>query len=399
MKKQRLLVVLAFSSLLGIAILIGCTGGQGIGFLLPTGETGFQFFPPKFAFVFNGDGTDTISAFSVNASTGALTIVPGSPFATDISGCCTVFMDVDPNSRFLYVPNYDGNSVSVYSIGASGALTAIAGSPFATNGTSAFSARLHPNGRFLYVTNFNSDNITVFSVNNGALTLVGSPVTTGVSPHTAIMDWQGRFLYVTHASAYCCGSANDTIDAYAINSDTGALTPVPGSPFASGGLTPRGGMVDYSGKFLIVANRGNDGPDFGNIAVFTIGGNGALTPVAGSPFPSTNGPFNIAEAIVGGAAFIGSSNLDGGDVTVYALDTNTGHLTAVSGSPFNFSNSLSWPHYAVVDTAGKFGYIVDWGNDNIRVVDLNSSGSLTEISGSPFSDPSLSEPTQMIFSH
>ena len=62
-------------------------------------------------------------------------------------------MAFDPTGKFAYVTNENGMTVSAYTINAtSGALTPVAGSPFGTgNGPSAVA--VDPTGRFAYVTN------------------------------------------------------------------------------------------------------------------------------------------------------------------------------------------------------------------------------------------------------
>ena len=76
-------------------------------------------------------------------SNGALTPVPGSPFA---AGSGPVSVAVDPTGKFAYVANVDGSNVSAYSIGANGALTPVPGSPFAArvNPISVATTRLMP---------------------------------------------------------------------------------------------------------------------------------------------------------------------------------------------------------------------------------------------------------------
>jgi 6-phosphogluconolactonase len=80
------------------------------------------------------DTAHTVSAYSVDDKTGALTPVPGSPFAT---GLYPNSVAVDPTARFVYVVanvfSNTGNIVSGYSIDhKTGALTPVPGSPFAT---------------------------------------------------------------------------------------------------------------------------------------------------------------------------------------------------------------------------------------------------------------------------
>jgi 6-phosphogluconolactonase len=71
-----------------------------------------------------------ISAYSIDNKTGALTPVPGSPFAT---GFYPLEVAVDPTAKFTYVTNLNSNTVSGYSIDRkTGDLTPVPGSPFAT---------------------------------------------------------------------------------------------------------------------------------------------------------------------------------------------------------------------------------------------------------------------------
>src|SRR5260221_717894 len=80
----------------------------------------------QFAYVANSE-SNNVSAYSIGAN-GALTPVPGSPFA---AGIFPVSVAVDPTAKFAYVTNLVSNNVSAYSIGANGALTPVPGSPFA----------------------------------------------------------------------------------------------------------------------------------------------------------------------------------------------------------------------------------------------------------------------------
>src|SRR5271165_2729947 len=147
-------------------------------FLAGCGESSQPTSPPptlvpKFAYVTNNN-PPSISAFRVDASLGALTSVPGSPFAAPDS---LISIANDPKGKFVYTTNYGlslfGNfigSISGYSIDSnSGALTAIVGSPFPT-GTNPGAVAVHASGNFLYVTNtieshlFYSGSISAYSI-------------------------------------------------------------------------------------------------------------------------------------------------------------------------------------------------------------------------------------------
>jgi 6-phosphogluconolactonase len=222
---------------------------------------------PKFVYVANED-FDNISAFTVDSTTGALTPVPGSPFAA--AGNTPTGVAVDPSGKFAYVTtrclsnvSCQNGTVSAYTINSTtGALTPVPGSPFA-GGTVPKSIAVDPSGKFAYVVNecLNSPfpcvvngAVSAYTINRttGALTLVpGSPFAAGAITFSVTVDPSGKFVYVvnvcTSLTAGCVG--NGTISAYSIDSTTGALTPVLGSPFAAGGnsaslaVTPSGKLA------------------------------------------------------------------------------------------------------------------------------------------------------------
>src|ERR1700674_906132 len=121
-------------------------------------------------------------------------------------------------SQVVYVSHYDG--VSAYTVNAtSGALTAVPGSPFPAGNAPAGLA-VDPAGKFVYVANNFGDTVLGFAINagNGALTAVpGSPFPAGRSPSGVAVDASGKFVYVAN-------SQSDSVSAYTINASTGALT-------------------------------------------------------------------------------------------------------------------------------------------------------------------------------
>jgi DNA-binding beta-propeller fold protein YncE len=85
---------------------------------------------PLGRFLYVGNGFD-ISGFSINTSTGALSMLAGFPFSQ--SPLSPGYPVVDPSGQFLYVANAANNTVSAYAINqTTGVLTAVPGSPFAT---------------------------------------------------------------------------------------------------------------------------------------------------------------------------------------------------------------------------------------------------------------------------
>ena len=81
----------------------------------------------QFAYVAN-EGSNNVSAYTIDPSTGALTTIAGSPFP---AARFPASVAVDPSGKFAYVAEEDSNNVSAYTIDPStGALSANAGSPF-----------------------------------------------------------------------------------------------------------------------------------------------------------------------------------------------------------------------------------------------------------------------------
>ena len=277
----------------------------------------------QFAYVAN-IGSNNVSAYSIGANGALMFNVPGSPF---LAGSGPSSVAVDPTAKFAYVANIGSNNVSAYSIGANGALTPLAslGSPFAA-GTNPVSVAVDPTGKFAYVTNrgappaFNGS-VSAYSIGaNGALTPVpGSPFAAGTEPNSVAVDSTAKFAYVAN-------TLSNNVSAYSIGAN-GALTPLTslGSPFAAGTL-PVSVAVDPTAKFAYVANVGDS-----NVSAYSIGANGALTPVPGSPFAAGSGPLSVAVDPTGKFAYV--ANRFGKTVSAYSIAAD-GALTPVTGSPF-----------------------------------------------------------------
>jgi 6-phosphogluconolactonase len=93
---------------------------------------------------------------------------------------------VSQNGMFLYVANLAGSTISSYSIDQqTGALTSLPGT-VAVDSPSALAQDI--TGKYLYVTNQNTNTVTAYSSDqsSGALTVVGSPIPTGTQPRGVV---------------------------------------------------------------------------------------------------------------------------------------------------------------------------------------------------------------------
>jgi 6-phosphogluconolactonase (cycloisomerase 2 family) len=134
----------------------------------------------QFVYVANHNG-GSVSGYTITVGTGALTPISGSPFPV---GIMPHGVTVHPSGQFAYVTNCGTTfcfgsgtgSVSAYTIdGTTGALSSVDGSPF-TAGTGAFGVAVEPSGQFAYVTNFSSSNVTAYMIDSvtGALAPIGN---------------------------------------------------------------------------------------------------------------------------------------------------------------------------------------------------------------------------------
>src|SRR5205823_4506287 len=90
---------------------------------------------------------NAVLAFTVQSG-GTLAPISGSPFAAGIS---PTGLGMDPQGALLFAANAGSNNVSAYVIDAnSGALGAVSGSPFATGGTGPSAVAVDSTDSFVY---------------------------------------------------------------------------------------------------------------------------------------------------------------------------------------------------------------------------------------------------------
>jgi 6-phosphogluconolactonase (cycloisomerase 2 family) len=326
---------------------------------------------PKYAYLPN-PSTSTVSAFLVDADSGALSPVPGSPFA---AGAGPISVAVHPTGRFLYVADLDSFQISAYNIRfKTGALTEIPGSPFPAGQNPEFLA-VDPAGRFLYAldTFFSPDQngqIEVFSIDphTGAITQVPeSPFPAGLLPASIAFARAGQLAYVADI-------ASDQVLGYSVDKLTGALTPLPGPPLATGPF-PDSVAIDKVTSSLYTAVEGSNA-----IVGCHIDRDGALGPLPGSPFP-TGGLVPLSVTVDPVRPFAYAVNSPSTNVSAFAIDPQSGALSSVQGSPFPTGGA---PTAALVDPSGKFLYVVNSGTEDVSVYRIRNNGALKEIPQSPF---------------
>jgi 6-phosphogluconolactonase len=233
---------------------------------------------------------------------------------TKVGASTPTVLAMDPSGSYLYVGNAGTNNVSSFAIdSSSGALTAVSGSPFEI-GMSPLNMAVSK-GNVLYVTGLGTPGyIEFFSLASGVPTFINA-VQPGNNPNGLAIAPNGSFLYVAN-------TGGNSISEYSIGSD-GALTELVGSPIGETYSAPLSVLVDNSGKFLFVANNGSS-----NVAAYSIGSNGSLTLLTNSPFASGAQPSYLAEDPKGNFLYVG--NQSSPVIEAFGIDPNSGTLTELA---------------------------------------------------------------------
>ena len=340
-----------------------------------------------FALVTNS-GSGSVSVLAMDSS-GALSLVAGSPFP---AGAGAEFMAFDSVHKVLFVSNQNANTVSAFAVNTgTGQLSAVPGSPFAT-GARPTGIAIDPAGKFVFVANQSANSISVFNISaNGSLAPVAGSPFTASNPYGLAMNAAGTILFANNFPDSSISDLN-TVSAFQIGTN-GALVPIAGSPFptssTAGFASAIGLAADPSGKFLFVGDHMAQ-----SVVPFNITATGALTPVSALPAAAPacsvschNNPLRLA--VHPNDQFLYASNVQAG--TVSAFKITNGALSSIAEVPAG-----QHPFGVALDPSGQFLFAVNKVDNTISAYSVNSStGMLSPLNGSPFSG-SLTAPTDIV---
>jgi 6-phosphogluconolactonase len=223
----------ATAGVCSVSLLIGCSNVTAItGAAAPITPPTIPTAPPptpmaKAKFVYTGNQGASLSGYTVDPSSGALTPLTGFPMAF---GTNPEIITHDPQNRFLIVTDAATSQLHVLAINnETGALAEVSTPPYATL-TNPYAEVIDPTGTHVYVVSLYTGVVGAFNLNStGVLTEIsGSPFPTGVSASgtSLVMNSEGTFLYVQDIA---------NLYVFSVNTGTGALTlrqtlsgPVPG---------------------------------------------------------------------------------------------------------------------------------------------------------------------------
>ena len=316
--------------------------------------------PPSHLYAAGLDGQ--IATFFVNPGTGALgtaTTTPGPAVALGMAAL---------GNQFLYASDSQTALIDGWSITPNtGALTQINGSPFNLGSFSlAGGLAVNNSAQVLYVADVGKIDALKIDGTGALSPITGSPFSS-LSSLFLTIDPDTRFLFATEIDP------PGGVDAFTIDPSTGELAAVAGSPFPAdpnNSTSPFGVVVDSTGSFVYaVLNTTNQ------VAAYSIvSPSGALNPVPGSPFTAGSRPLSLATT----RNFLYVANAMDGTVSGYSIDPTTGVLSSLADSPF----SIPAPTL-ITDPFGNFLYASGAAGIMVFTIDP-TTGALTQIAGSPF---------------
>jgi 6-phosphogluconolactonase (cycloisomerase 2 family) len=383
-----------------------------------------------------------IGAFKIANNTGNLVAISGTPYGS--GGSNPVRAIVSSTGRYLYVLNegqattdssgnttYKAANISVFSVGGNGTLAFQ--QSYTSQGFGSVRFGLSTTGSYLYVLDEYSPaaggttgamsqlsgmqcrdssgiyhptgDVTAFSVdsNTGRLSLItnsqvqnsdGTQLTyfpVGCEP----IDFKITGAYVLTADTTDPVTGNTyTIFPYSINLSSGQLTTTQNSEFVTGAASISAIGSDAAQAYIYVLD-----PRLNNIWYYTVGGNGLLQSVNGSPTnnaqTTAGDPIQLTSdskskflyvANAGPSVSLGQGN---SDITAYTIAAN-GVLAPTSPGVFPTG---SGPQCIIEDPSNQYLYTADFDTNTVtgKVLDP-SSGNLTDMRNQT-SYPTVGNPT------
>jgi 6-phosphogluconolactonase (cycloisomerase 2 family) len=336
--------------------------------------------------------TSVVSGFNKASQTGALNLVPSSPFNERLEGG---LMAIDGQGKFLFVLNPTSDDISMFQIDqASGALSEVSGSPFSVPTISPntpapsqpLSIAAEQSGKFLFVGYFfafggnqGPSSVASLAIDTSGSSPVLRPVesiltTSGGAPIQLLTDSKGLRLYVglgISTSGMLVGGA----EVYAIDSATGNLLY---QGMADTLLTfGRDYAIDPQDRFIFAGGGNVD--SLQSCIISPVDGTASTcSPLFYLGF--TNFPPVMLVESSGHFLYIADSSQS---VVSYSIDQTTGVLTRVGSTTGVFLAKGSF----IADPMGSYIYSADLTIPAVvHAYQVNQqTGNLAEILGSPFS--------------
>ena len=349
--------------------------------------------------------TTSIAAYPIQAG-GAL----GTPTTAYTCNACTTntadqgpsAAAIAPNGMNLYASDWaqagQGDVTTFAMTQANGPLGAPSSIPA---GQSPMGVAVDPSGRYLYVANstYNDSEqqstggtIDAYALQQGAPSPLGSGNSSvsvyGDYPMLLAADPTGRFLYSSEFSG-------SLVDAFAIDPDTGALSPASGnlaSSAISTGTNPWTIVIGPSDRHLYVSDNGNGGSQTsGAVSIFSIDAqNGTLTSDNGVDTTALQ-PLGLVMGPKGRRLYVA---MQSGAVDVFVRQNPQSRTSTWAYTPTVIQGNFSNAYGLALSPDGKTLYVLDdctapnYNNGSIQAISIpafsaQSSGSYATVAQYP----------------
>jgi hypothetical protein len=277
-------------------------------------------------------------------STGFFTPLAGSPFEQNKKGLIDSMLS-NPKSDFLYVYDSNDGGIFTYKIKKDGVPVAV-GSPLYYPVPEVFPGAdftfvnfglMSGSGKYLYILNTSTDDegfggrtrLTFLRIKNGSVTYNSKDfLDFGGQVYLIAGDPSGKLIFGADPDSsrvFGCSVASD-----------GSLKAIPGPPLPANSVPWTVGFGP-DGKYLY-AFFALSADNHEQLAVFSVGRDGALVPIPGSPFKDSQDRFDATSQLIvhpKGKFAYALGGIPGAPSGVFAYTIeNGGRLIPIAGSPY-----------------------------------------------------------------
>jgi 6-phosphogluconolactonase len=267
----------------------------------------------------------SVMSFRIDPETGFLTKLN----EQSSEGRGPAHLSVDPKGKFAFVSNYGGGNLAIYPIQKDGSLGKASdfvqhegGSthPTRQKAPHVHSATPSLNGKFVYVSDLGTDKIMIYEVTkDGKLKSAGFASSTPSSgPRHFAIHPNGKF-------GFSAEELSSTIASYAMNTSTGAMTPLERVNMLPPNFNETNSAADIhvspDGNYLYATNRGHE-----SVVIFAIDKKSGKLTFIGHESTKGKHPRNFYVDSKGVFVFVANMNTD--NVVVYKRDAVSGKMTA-----------------------------------------------------------------------
>jgi 6-phosphogluconolactonase (cycloisomerase 2 family) len=323
-----------------------------------------------------------ISAFTSSPGTGVLTAAASSPFTGQAGNSIAA---ADLQGAFLFTGSPAGVQIDGFSVNqTTAALTALAGSPLfaAGNHTDLPSALgISPTDAFAYALDVTSGSVVPYTLSSATtVSGPGTAIAAFVGASNLASDPQGDFIWVLGSNATNGILPFTTYNPGGTIAVSAEATNIPDNWIS--------GAVDGSGQFLVAVDKTTKKLQSFSITLAGtgLGTDGALTAVGTAVTLSSTGPsWVVAFDPLDRVVYVADQTA--GTITPYPFDVTTGLLGAAGTVTTVSANGIT---QISTDITGSYLYVgvnaaaAPGSKGAIAVYKIGAAGSLTAVAGSPF---------------